>query len=164
MVDIDPEARDENSIRKLPCESDVASWFSRLLALGYYDGPTEGIAECAEGHVAVLRLRDWDQYQDLRVFSVREYPDVRFDELEIAVSEFEEPTWPIFLPTQPLSARADALVQRLLDDAWPPDYLIASTDPTGTIRASRLYSGIADTNACDWFAEAGVTRREPPDG
>ena len=146
------------NVRTLPTQQNVPSWFSRMLVLGYYDGPTEGIAECREGHVAVLRMVDWDDRQDVRVFSVCELPSAPFNELERLVAETENPTWPVFLPRVPLSDAGECAVQGLLDKAQRPEYVVACESPVGTVVASSAYPEGVEPDRHDWFSGLDIER------
>lgn len=49
----------------------IPSPFVRLLATGYYDGPTEGLIECGTCKTTYsFNKLDWDDQQDVRVFAL----------------------------------------------------------------------------------------------
>jgi hypothetical protein len=44
--------------------------FRRVIATGFYDGPTEGFTECSRcGQAFSFHMLDWDDIQDVRVFA-----------------------------------------------------------------------------------------------
>jgi len=118
-----------------------------MVVLGYYDGPTEGIAECPEGHVAVIRMLDWDDQQDIRIFAVTEIPEESFDTLAA-----------LGLDSGLLGSCQVAPVRRILDKIRPPDYVIVCEDPLKIIHNSRAYPNEIDAELHDWFAEFGIAR------
>jgi hypothetical protein len=148
------------SSRVLPVEANVPSWFSRVLVLDYYDGTKEGIVKCPEGHVAVVRLLDWDDQQDTRIFGVSEDRNESFDELATLLAESESPSWPVFLPKSALPSGARRSVERLLSKAnREPDYIMACENPTETIFRSKAYPEGVDPYKHDWFVEIGLARK-----
>lgn len=149
------------SIRILPQGTHLPSWFRRMFVLDYYDGPKEAIAECAEGHLALLRMVDWDALQDVRVFAVVEEEREEFDTLVALLAETENPRWPIYIPRAELSPTAQQYVKRVLDStSREPDYVVASERPTKTVIASKLWPKGVDEKNHDWFGELGIERKQ----
>jgi hypothetical protein len=145
--------------RILPTSRDTPSWFRRMIVTDYYDGPLEGIAECPEGHVALLRCLDWDDLQDVRVYGVVEFVDEDFAEIANLISASESPRWPLFVPRGPLDACAEARVGRILRDSSAPDYVIACANPIGSIMSSVAYQPGAEVEHHDWLRFFGIARR-----
>lgn len=73
---------------------------SRLVALGYYDGPTEGVVELADGWGAYsFNMIAADTERDLRAIKLATLPPTKFDELVRLLEEELGPArWPIWVP------------------------------------------------------------------
>jgi len=71
--------------------------FERVLAVGYYDGPTEGFSECAMcRRCYYFKKLAWDESQDIRIFA---FTPLNLDLAEIVRKSNIQPSWefPIFL-------------------------------------------------------------------
>lgn len=76
-----------------------ASPFNRILCLGYYDGPTSGLAKCAESQKAYrFELVTWDSSFENRIYSLAETDVQVFDSVVSALTRLEEPRWPFWTP------------------------------------------------------------------
>jgi hypothetical protein len=147
------------SSRAMPAERNVPSWSRRMLVLDYYDGVKDAVVECAEGHIAILRMLDWDDLQDTRIFAVVEERTERFDTLATLVAESATPQWPVFVPTAELSEAAKRYVDHLLASTNRlPDYVIAAVDPGKTIIVGKNYLAGSDADDHQWFVEFGLQR------
>ena len=64
----------------------------KILALGYYDGPTDGLLQCENGLVYRFEILAWDsEAQDVRVFSLAPMPPTAFDRLAELFARREKP-------------------------------------------------------------------------
>src|SRR6267154_3692334 len=101
--------------KKLPRKSLKAmpSPFGRTIASGYYDGPTEGFTECAHcGKTYAFRLLEWDDSQDMRIFSFADL-DVGLDSIASRLSlELKDASKVCIVP--PLALPEDNFVKKLL--------------------------------------------------
>jgi hypothetical protein len=134
----------------------VPSPFRRILATGYYDGPTDGLVECATcSTLYQFQKLDWDDQQDMRIFALSPIPGHSFAELEVTRSGSEGPAWPIWVPadqvTQELALRVDAI----LDAASPAEFIVATENLLGIID---VWRPIGLRVPVDWFAELGLER------
>jgi hypothetical protein len=85
--------------RELPVTSAVPSPFGRLICLGYYDGPTGGVAECETCLATYLfDLVAWSPEQDVRIFSLTEERVGTLDRLAEAISPLGPARWPYWCP------------------------------------------------------------------
>ncbi|MCA1789614.1 MAG: hypothetical protein LC667_07095 [Thioalkalivibrio sp.] len=73
---------------------------ARLIALGYYDGPTEGLVELADGSgVYRFDMIDADPERDLRAIKLSALPSDTFDEIvNVLESELGPARWPVWVP------------------------------------------------------------------
>jgi hypothetical protein len=77
----------------------TASPFNRILCLGYYDGPTSGLAKCAESQKAYrFELVAWDSGFENRIYSLAETDVKVFDSVVHTLARLEEPRWPFWTP------------------------------------------------------------------
>lgn len=132
--------------------------FLRVIAVGYYDGPTEGFTECSQcGQAYTFRLLDWDNLQDLRVFA--------YSPLAINLSAIGDRL--LVLPdghaslsiVPPLEEDEEKFVKTLLNqnatrvaafEGWP-----------GRSSIWRDVTGVDLTNPRDWFSFLGI--KQPGD-
>jgi hypothetical protein len=119
---------------------DLPSPFQRLIALGYYDGPTSGLAECARCRKSYrLELVAWDTSQDVRVFATATFEMERFERVIRACARQEEPNWPVWVPNLsllPLEARAE--LDGLLSEEPEFEWLLASRHLEDSILAADI--------------------------
>jgi hypothetical protein len=94
-----------------PCDSNLektASPFDRILCLGYYDGPTSGLARCAESTKAYrFELVAWDSGFENRIYSLAETDVEVFDSVVRMLARLEEPHWPSWVPRWQFSSLSD---------------------------------------------------------
>src|SRR3954469_8334148 len=114
----------------------VVGPFSRMVGLNYYDGPTAGVAE-SQDHSACYRfelldeLPDWDEGNDIRVFSLAALPPGSLDSLLHVCPGSQHATSPIWVPIWKFESPAaqetvEREVQRILDRAAPPEAVLAT--------------------------------------
>lgn len=108
--------------------------FARIVALGWYDGATEGVAECGCCPTA-YRLQmlddqpDREDGRDLRVFGLTPLPAGAFDQVVQACPDHKKARWPVWMPvwrfdseTQPQVT--DEAVSRVLEGAGSPPWVV----------------------------------------
>jgi hypothetical protein len=108
----------------------------KILALGYYDGPTEGLLQCDSGRVYRFEILAWDsETQDVRVFSLAPIPPAAFDQLAELFARREKPRWPVWIPSwcEDQNKETDAV----LKEAGPVEWVMATDDLMGTILAAK---------------------------
>lgn len=76
--------------KEIAQEGIIDSPFYRILATGYYDGPTEGFIECSicKG-TYVFRMLDWDDEQDMRIYAMA-LIDANLKEINLKIMQQEE--------------------------------------------------------------------------
>jgi hypothetical protein len=153
--------------------------FTRIIALGFYDGPTAGILQCAScGAVYRFDMLDWDDNQEVRVFRLASLPPGSLDEAIRAFDKAGPPSWPVWVPvraafpSEEIAQQADATIQRILERAEPARYVVAWSGYGETILAARevppgelagvpgWFSADDHASARDWFALLGLGRKD----
>lgn len=137
--------------------------FNKWIALGYYDGFTDGLAQCANcGSCYSVKMIDSDDAKDVRIFRFSPLPTEAFDRLVAILSPLGPPNWPVWLPVWKFeSETAESLANRTVADVLSLQQnvtIIAAFSPSGHIvlaakRVSEMPDGIAD-----WFRFLSVPR------
>ena len=131
--------------------------FSTILATGYYDGPTDGIAIGSENNVFTFRLLDWDDGQDMRVFAVSRVANAgRQDLAETIRTKFAATSGTQLLPPQ-LSPENEAAVAELATRS-NLIAVVATTDLLGDVAAWQPV-GASLPEGTDWLQRFGLPRR-----
>jgi hypothetical protein len=141
----------------------------RVLALGWRDGPTHGMLQCAPGGEVFKfdlldELRAWPtEINDLRVFSLAPLPGPALQELTDALAVFSTPHWPVWVPTWVFPTPADQeavdrLTDRVLQRASPPAWIVASVNLLRDIVAARAITAGDMASVTDWAAFLGLER------
>jgi hypothetical protein len=127
----------------------VGGALGRIVALDWYDGITEGVAECRECTATYrVRMLAWDEQQDERVYSLTPLT-VRLSEVINLLEPLGEPRWPVWLPawdTLPRE-RIEALQSRLesvLTPNGPVEMVLVSENLPVDIRHRRCLRGVQD--------------------
>jgi hypothetical protein len=165
--------------KQLETAAGATSPFGRMIALGFYDGPTGGVAECAYCHAEyVFEMLDWDDGQDVRVFSFAPLPAGSFEQVVSACPQSNAPPWPVWVPIWKFSTEeerqaASQRVDEVVKCAGPPEAVIAWEGYAETILAARpltvtdlpdvkpLLSPGTGNPARDWFVYLGLVRKGP---
>src|SRR5262249_48365432 len=90
-------------------------------------------------------------------------PPTAFAELAEAYSRYWPPRWPVWMPIWHFQNSADEeatnrLTDQVLRQAGPPNWVVASFDLTGTIRAARAVSAAQLALVTDWLNVLGVEK------
>ncbi len=144
--------------------------FDKILVLDYYDGPRSGVAHCS-ACVSEYRfdLLDGDiddaTGEDVRIFRLALLPRAAWDELVAVCPDHERARWPIWVPLWRFESdvqrrAADEAVHRVLAEAGPMEFVVASPDGLQTILVCRHVGADAVSNVQDWFQYLGLKRRE----
>jgi hypothetical protein len=117
--------------RDLSRPSKGPSPFDRVIALGWYDGPTEGLIRCAAcGQVYRFDLLDSvDEDRGIRLYSLAPVPADTMNRLVEVLSPFMTPSWPMWAPLWKFPSEADRIaVERTVDElmakAAAPEFVI----------------------------------------
>jgi hypothetical protein len=147
--------------------------FSRVVGLNYDDGPTSGVAESVD-HTSCYRfelldeLPDWDEGNDIRVFSLAALPPGSFDSLLHVCPGSGPATSPVWVPIWKFDSpaaqeTAEQAVQRILDRAAPPEAVIATDASLSTVIARRPVTDDDLRQVKDWFGFLGLARPKSAD-
>jgi len=134
------------------------SSFLKVISFGYYDGPTSGIAQCAKCSAAYkYDMLDWDEGQDVRIFSFAPLPSGIFSEIVKVCTKLEKPRWPLWVPrwdfpSTSLKTDVESRISRLFDSARRPTFVLASKDITKKILASKKLEEIDQEFVQDYFS------------
>lgn len=155
--------------------------FDRVIVLGWFDGPTYGVAQCSGG-VKAYRFNAlatdvdgkhnrsaWDAGEEVRIYSLAPLPDGAFDLLAQLLSETEMPHWPVWhwSPRSQFAAEdvESSFLQRIddiLDTATAPELAVATR--VGYLQSELLaVSQVTDSDLAtvqDWFAFLGIPAEE----
>jgi hypothetical protein len=87
-------------VRDCEIEHLPVNWrLSRLIAFGYYDGPTEGVVELADNcGTFFFRLIWMDIELETRILRLTNAPANSVDRLTTMLSDLGYPHWPIWIP------------------------------------------------------------------
>ena len=115
----------------------------RVIALGFYDGPTEGVLQTADGAAyrfdLIAEEHNPDGLYD-RTFALRPLPLGVFDEVAELVggsaAAVVVPRWPVAGPDR--QAEIDRRLDTLLASARPSAWEVRCRDLTGTVTTSPL--------------------------
>ena len=138
--------------KHLATATEHRSPLGRMLLVGFYDGPTEGVVECHICRQAYgFRMVDWDPQQDVRVYAVVPLKE-RFDEIRDAFSVLRgKNRQTLILP--PAESVEQFGIEELLQRI--PELIVAASDLRQGIIARKAWSdGCASTD--DWFAWLGL--------
>jgi hypothetical protein len=134
--------------------------FAKVLALGYYDGPIEGLLVCRSGaHGYLFKYLDGD---DLRIFSLTPIDPIAIARLVEALSPYQNPRWPVWIPiwsfpTEDEQSTLDRLTDRVLAEAGPPGWVMATEDLMGEPLTLRKIEPRAVEEVDDWFDYLGLS-------
>lgn len=133
--------------------------FTKVLALGYYDGPTEGLVqEGSSDRVYQFHMLAWDdESQDLRIFALAPLPSSTLAQLTEAYAPYEEPRWPVWVPSW--HAEMEPVTQQLLAQAGPPEWVLASQDLLAEILAAKAVTPELVARVTDWASFLGLGRQ-----
>jgi hypothetical protein len=117
----------------LPLYAKEPSPFDRAIALGYYDGPTQGLVRC--GHCnRVFRFVTVDSVHEdesIRIYSLAPLSNDSWERLVIALLPYMEPIWPMWVPLWAFPSETDRIaveqiVDELIAQAAGPEIVIAT--------------------------------------
>lgn len=134
--------------------------FQQVIAFGYYDGPTAGVAQCAACEQAYkYDLLAWDENQDVRVYSFAPLPAQSFQQIVKACSVLGEPRWPVWVPKWEIEQKeteekVESEVEQALAGAGQVEIILAAEDLVGDILALKRLAP-ADVSRFQALASAG---------
>lgn len=139
-----------NSLQKTFCCAKVFSGptpFGKVLSLGWYDGTTNGLAQCSECSAAFrYDLVAWDSGQDCRIFAFSPITPQAFDRAVSLFATCEAPRWPLWVPwfrfRPPEAERVDTEIEMCLSQSARPEYVVAADGYFKTILSAKPLSGV----------------------
>jgi hypothetical protein len=94
--------------------------FSKVIAAGYYDGPTEGFLNHRDwSQACVFQMVDWDRETDVRVYEIARVEDLAFDDVVELLFRERRPTWPLWVLPNSARSRGEDLVAQCFARARP---------------------------------------------
>ena len=114
---------------------EVRSPFNKILALGYYDGVTEGLAQCGVcGTTFSFTMAEWDAGQDLRAYEFAERIGGALDQVVLALwPAGDSPRWPTWVPPPPFAPSAEELIKEVLAKPVGARIVLITEDPAVNI-------------------------------
>jgi hypothetical protein len=129
--------------------------FERVLATGYYDGPTEGFTECRQCKLAyAFRKLDWDDAQDMRIFAFAPL-EISFEAIAALISPLAKSN-PV-VTVSPLGETEQKFVQGLF--AYPVTHVAAFEGWPGVSSLWRRIGTVDVSVPRDWFAYFGIKKK-----
>lgn len=134
--------------------------FREVLAIGYYDGPTEGFTGCETcGTVFRFKLLDWDEGQDTRVFCLSEIRGKRFADLaRELLSDERDAASTVRLLKAPLSGAAEQCLAQLDMLEAGERVVVATRDLVTSILVWRRADEGEIAKERDWLTALGIAR------
>jgi hypothetical protein len=133
--------------------------FAKIIALGFYDGPTSGILQCRTcGRVYGFDMLDWDEGHGVRIFRLALLPPDALDRCVSALAPYGPPQWPVWvparanLPSEETGEVADRQVERILGQAEPAELVVAWTGYGDRVLAAKSVPAAELVDAPDWFS------------
>lgn len=146
------------------CEgANYLSPVQKVLALGFYDGPTEGALQCSNGQTYKFDLMAWEpETQDLRVFCLSPLPSQGWEQLTALCAAHESPRWPVWVV-----GWHDGLhqpIQDILRQAGPVEWVLATEDLQGEILRVKSIRPEELNQVTDWGTFLGLAQELPTRG
>ncbi len=116
--------------------------FTRIVATGWYGGPTHGIAQCGVcAREFLFSLCAWDANADTRILRLRAVSTGTLASLTDRFRCAGAPIWPLWVPAVQESGACAAVIQDAMSDtealAEEEGLLVQSTDFQNQIHAAR---------------------------
>ncbi|MGP0069240.1 MAG: hypothetical protein ACLQGP_37275 [Isosphaeraceae bacterium] len=151
--------------RELIGNPKVASPFDRVIVLGWYDGPTEGLVWCAAcNRVYRFEMLDSvDEVRGIRVHSLSPMPAESMDRLVATLSAYMTPSWPMWAPIWKFPSKdarfiVDRAVDGLLAEAKAPEFVVTRPGLLEEIGEIRAISSVEIGQIDDWVSWMGMER------
>jgi len=150
--------------QQLEAFSDVKSPFSKIIALGFYDGPTSGIVQCEIcSAIYKFEMLGWDDDQEVRIFSLAPLASAAWTRMVNLLSKHESPKWPLWFPkwefpSESVRNNVESETDKILASAAMPELVIASNRYGDRILAARKLAKEDLEYVKDWFTWLGLTK------
>jgi hypothetical protein len=127
----------------------------KVLAFGFYDGPTDGALQCKDGQTYRFQLLAWEpETQDVRVFGLSPLPPPGWEQLIALCSVHESSRWPVWVVGwhQGLSQ----LIDDVLQQAGSVEWVAAAEDLKGVMLRVKAICPEELNQVTDWGAFLGL--------
>ncbi len=148
-----------------PCRSwregaDYPSPVEKVLALEHYDGPMEGVLQCAGGDVYRFDMLAWDEEtQDVRIFGLSPLSRLAWDHLLALCAGHDSPRWPVWAFRWQEQLRQ--AIEEVLRQAGPMQWVVATTDLLGEIGRVKALRPEERMQVTNWGAFLGLAPEWP---
>jgi hypothetical protein len=129
----------------------------KVLAFGYYDGPTEGVLQCSNGQTYRFDLLAWEpETQDLRLFCLSPLPAPGWEQLTTLCAAREAMRWPVWVVGWHEGLHQS--IQESLRQAGPVEWVVATEDLQGEILRVKAIRPDELARVTDWSAFFGLSQ------
>lgn len=147
--------------------TNAQSPFSKIVALGFYDGPTSGVLQCGTCSATYrFDMLDWDVDHEVRIFRLARLPEDSLVRCVNVLAQSRQPQWPVWvpsrwdLPSDEARQEADRELQRILQSAEPAELVVAWAGYGEKILAARKVPAAELADVADWFAQDSTDGRD----
>jgi hypothetical protein len=117
---------------------------TRVVALDWSDGPTDGVLQVGDGATYRFQMIDSrsgaPDESDVRVYGLHPLPADALSRLTDALADTHQPTWPVFwpiwkFPSEDVQRQVEREVEAVLAQAGPLEWVLVGDIGIGPIRA-----------------------------
>lgn len=141
------------------CWREGANYLSpvqKILAFGYYDGPTDGVLQCGNTQVFRFDLLAWEEEtQDVRGFMLSPLAMEAWERLVALCSNYETPRWPLWLCWREELRQP---IGEILRQAGDVEWVVATEDLLGEILRVKAIGPEELVRVTDWGAFLELTQ------
>jgi hypothetical protein len=141
--------------------ANTTSPFSRIFVLGFYDGPTSGVLQCATCLAEYkFDMLDWSDDQETRVFRLASLRAGSLAQCVDALAQAGPPRWPVWVParsnlrSEEAREQADRTIRDILARAEPAQLIVAWTGYGDRILTAQRLPAKELNEVPDWFSLA----------
>jgi hypothetical protein len=151
--------------RDLARSSKGRSPFDRVVVLGWYDGPTDGLVRYGDCK-RIYRFEMLDSVDEdgmIRVYSLAPLPTDTMDRFVEALSPFMKPNWPIWapiwkFPTEDDRIRVDRAVDDLIAKVGGPEFVVVTSGLLDEVLDVKPVGANEADQVHDWVSWMGLER------
>jgi len=122
-----------------------------MIALGYHDGPTTGLLQCAQCNQVYEfeEVKRWGDEWELFLYALAPLPLTALGDVTEVLAPYQTPKWPIWcppwqFPSEEARACADRQVEQILEQAGSTEWVLASYDLLGEILVAQRIQKLSD--------------------
>jgi hypothetical protein len=132
----------------------------KVLAFEHYDGPVDGVLQCADGQVYRFDLLAWEEEtQDVRVFGLAPLARPAWERLIALCTDCETPRWPIWAFRWQEQLRQP--IEDILRQSGAMEWIIATEDLLGEILRIKAIHLEELARIGNWGAFLGLAQELP---